>query len=644
MTRKKHNLQATSYKLQPSKGFSLVEIIVAVAVFLIFLTVASGLTVGFWKQTKNAVNKERAIYLAQESLEALRNIRDNNFINLTNGTHGIAVLSNEYSLSGASDVTDIFTRQTTISTINENQKQVSVLVTWADENSPTNSVTLNTYLTNWRKITPLAGLTVNKTVINHGDNKTTFDFAPYNATTTIMSGEPPAPEIVVTPVTLGQAEILPAGDYVISETTNVNYDTTFSGDCDSLGQITLAHNDSKICNILNEEKPSYLTVNKSVINHGGTKAVEDFSLFVDAVPVVSGQTNTFDSGSHTVSETIDPNYSSTISGDCNSSGVVILNSGDNKTCIITNEEVLVYVVPTVNTPISSSITSTSATLGATVQSLGIPASISARGVCYSSLVSDPSLINGATCVAGTLSQTVPEAFTISATSLSSSTLYNYRGYATNTTGTGYTANSTFTTLAPQSTITFVGRATASGTTASIPAHNVGDLLVAFAYRDGSANAPTVPSGWTAINTSGGANANSSSLAYRIATGTEPTSGWSNATHIIVQAYRGQNTISPIGAFNVQGGAGTTVTYPAITSLNVSNGTSWVIGFAGHRSINTNLQNPPTGMTQRSTFVNTTTETAGHDTAGGVSSWSAQSVSVGGTSSGWMTRVLEIKSQ
>ena len=614
------------------------EIIVAIAVFMIFLIAVMDLTTGFFKYTRNAVNKERATYLAEEALEVARNIRDEDFANLTNGAHGIALSAGEYQFNASSDITDIFTRQITISTISEYQKRADVTITWADENSPTNSVTLSAYLTNWRKITPLAGLTVNKTVINHGQNKTTLDFAPYNATTTIMAGDPPAPEVVVTTMTLGQAEILPAGDYVISETTNSDYNTTFSGDCDSLGQITLAHNDAKVCNITNEEKPSQLTVTKVV--SGGTRQVSDFPLFVDASPVVSGQTNVFNSGLHTVSETQDPQYSLSFSGDCDSSGQVTLISGTTKSCTLTNT--ITASIPIIDTPASSSITSTTATLGSTVQSLGAPALLSARGVCYSSSVTDPSLTNGATCTNATLTQNAPEAFTISATSLTASTLYNYRGFATNATGTGYTSNSTFTTLAPQSQITFVGRSTASGTTASIPAHNVGDLLVAFAYRDGSANAPTVPSGWTAINTSGGANANSSSLAYRIATGTEPTTGWTSATHIIVQAYRGVSA-SPIGAFGAQNGATANVTYPAL-SLNVTDGTSWVIGFAGHRSINTALENPPTGMTQRSTFVNTTTETAGHDTAGGVSSWTAQSVSVGGTSSGWMTRVLEIKSQ
>ncbi|MDP2788644.1 MAG: hypothetical protein Q8O46_01125 [bacterium] len=105
-------------------------------------------------------------------------------------------------------------------------------------------------------------------------------------------------------------------------------------------------------------------------------------------------------------------------------------------------------VPTIDTPNSSSVLSTSAVLGATVRTLGVPTPLTARGVCYSSTTVNPSLTNGATCVTATLLQTVPSAFTVNVSSLTASTTYNYRGYATNTTGTGYTANTTFATAAP----------------------------------------------------------------------------------------------------------------------------------------------------------------------------------------------------
>jgi hypothetical protein len=97
------------------------------------------------------------------------------------------------------------------------------------------------------------------------------------------------------------------------------------------------------------------------------------------------------------------------------------------------------VEPTVTTPTATGITATSATLGANVTSLGVPASISARGTCWGT---SPSPTTNCTVATGTTTGV----FTHSRTGLTAGTLYYYRGYATNTTGTGYSADGTFTTI------------------------------------------------------------------------------------------------------------------------------------------------------------------------------------------------------
>ncbi len=192
-------------------------------------------------------------------------------------------------------------------------------------------------------------------------------------------------------------------------------------------------------------------------------------------------------------------------------------------------------------------------------------------------------------------------------------------------------------------VTFVSASSGAGASITIPVHQIGDLLVIFAYRDGSVTAPTLPAGWTNIGTAGGANLTSSTLGYRVATATNDTSGtWTNATALVVHIYHGQNTLTPIGANADTGAASTTVTYPAVVMTNAV-GTSWVVGFAGHNSINTTLETPPTGMIVRTNFVDATDEVAGHDTNTGVASWAATNVLVGGTSSGWRARTLEILS-
>ena len=79
-----------------------------------------------------------------------------------------------------------------------------------------------------------------------------------------------------------------------------------------------------------------ITVVKVVVNTGGgTKQVSDFPLFVNGRSVTSGVATTTLPGVHVVTETADPDYSSSFSSGC-PAGVVVLAASDNKTCTITN--------------------------------------------------------------------------------------------------------------------------------------------------------------------------------------------------------------------------------------------------------------------------------------------------------------------
>lgn len=85
-----------------------------------------------------------------------------------------------------------------------------------------------------------------------------------------------------------------------------------------------------------------INVVKVVINdNGGTKTIADFPLFVGGTSVVSGITNSFRTpgGIYTVTETADPNYVRSFSGDCDANGDINLSGGDNKVCIVTNNDI-----------------------------------------------------------------------------------------------------------------------------------------------------------------------------------------------------------------------------------------------------------------------------------------------------------------
>jgi uncharacterized repeat protein (TIGR01451 family) len=140
-------------------------------------------------------------------------------------------------------------------------------------------------------------------------------------------------------VTSGQTNEFDPGIYYVSETNRANYTASFSGECGSDGRVNLAAGDNKTCIITNtfQEPPKEnprLTVIKKVV--GGTLGVSDFPLFINSTQVQSGSTHTLTPGTYTVSETNRANYNASFSGDCNASGQVTLNHGDNKTCIITN--------------------------------------------------------------------------------------------------------------------------------------------------------------------------------------------------------------------------------------------------------------------------------------------------------------------
>mgnify|MGYP001582734235 CR=1 FL=1 len=133
-----------------SKGFSLVEVLLAVSVFALIVTGLVGGLIYGQQSTALSGARVRAEMLADEGLEAVRNIRDANFSNLTDGTFGLTTTGNQWNLSGSSDTTDIFTRAITISAVDANRKQVTSTVTWQQNPQRTGQIQVVTYLTNWR--------------------------------------------------------------------------------------------------------------------------------------------------------------------------------------------------------------------------------------------------------------------------------------------------------------------------------------------------------------------------------------------------------------------------------------------------------------------------------------------------------------
>lgn len=190
-------------------------------------------------------------------------------------------------------------------------------------------------------------------------------------------------------------------------------------------------------------------------------------------------------------------------------------------------------------------------------------------------------------------------------------------------------------------ISFTGQTAAAADNVALPSHVAGDLIVIFAYNDSASLAPALPAGYT---TAGGqnsaANTQGHRLGYKIAASSSETSGsWTNATGVIAHVYRGADQSIPIGASATATNIAA-VTYPALTLQN-TDGTSWVASFVGIRVASQPVETPPSGSVNRSDqIIGTSAEVAGHDTNGGVTSWSA--VTGGGTGFRYRTSSIEIR--
>ncbi len=141
-----------SLKKFSNRAFSQVEVLLAVALYGIIVTGVIGVLAIGQRNASVSGERGRAVALAEEGLEIVANLRNASFSNLTNGTHGLALSGNQWILSGSSDVSGIFTRQITIATVDANRKQITSTVTWQQDPQRTGSVSLVSYVSNWKRV------------------------------------------------------------------------------------------------------------------------------------------------------------------------------------------------------------------------------------------------------------------------------------------------------------------------------------------------------------------------------------------------------------------------------------------------------------------------------------------------------------
>lgn len=156
-----------------------------------------------------------------------------------------------------------------------------------------------------------------------------------------------------------------------------------------------------------------------------------------------------------------------------------------------------------------------------------------------------------------------------------------------------------------SPVQFIGANASKSGSVTIPAHQVGDLIVLAAF-DAQNTAPTKPSaGGTVPNWNYIDNANTSSgqsaitTAQFIATDTNTTSGsWTWGEQMIAVVLRGHNASTPIGGHSSVGGQGVNITAPSVT-LDHTDGSSILLHFHSSAFLNGGgWSSAPSGYTRR----------------------------------------------
>lgn len=105
----------------------------------------------FQRATEESGLKTRARLLAEEGLEALRNQRDLDFASLSDGSFGLNISGNSFSLGSAPDVANGFSRTISVSSVSGEQKQIDSSVSYSFRGQ-TRNVNLSTFLTNWQRL------------------------------------------------------------------------------------------------------------------------------------------------------------------------------------------------------------------------------------------------------------------------------------------------------------------------------------------------------------------------------------------------------------------------------------------------------------------------------------------------------------
>ena len=156
-------------------GFSILEVILAAAIFMLFATGAAGVIVRGFSTNRLGAEQTIANQFASEGIEAVKSIKNQSYASLVNsaGT-GVDRVSNVWAFGGANDTlvhnnSDNYTRVIKVEdvqrdalppcgnivssggTLDPDTKKITSTVAWNFNAARPESVVLTTYLSDWRK-------------------------------------------------------------------------------------------------------------------------------------------------------------------------------------------------------------------------------------------------------------------------------------------------------------------------------------------------------------------------------------------------------------------------------------------------------------------------------------------------------------
>lgn len=147
-------------------GNLLLEAIVAIGIFAVFLGGIGVALLAGHRSTIASGDRARAGYLAEQQLEAVRQMRATDFASVTVGTHGLLLKPTGWSFTGSSITTNGFTMSITVESVSTDLLSVQSNVGWNFGNTRSGTVVLDTYLSNWRTVNNIGDWSIMSRIAN----------------------------------------------------------------------------------------------------------------------------------------------------------------------------------------------------------------------------------------------------------------------------------------------------------------------------------------------------------------------------------------------------------------------------------------------------------------------------------------------